>query len=366
MRRILLVLLFCPLFFSRCYAEELPERLGDLSGAYRAQEGLPEEVKAISGDLRLDGSYDMDGALQRLWKHSLERLREQMSVSVRAAAELFLLALLCAVAECFCESQRMRETIDRIGCCTVSIFVSGSLTDMLSQAADTVRRLSEYSHAVLPVLFTTAAAGGGVMSASARFASSCLAMDVLITASQTLILPLIYMYFALSISHSLYENSILQAAVKLSKTCASCAMTVLTMAFGGYLSLTGLIAGSCDVVSVKAARTVISRSLPVVGGLLSDSASILLAAAAVVKNSLGVFALISVCALCFGPVVSFALRLLLYKVTAAAIDFLPGARLPKLVGAMGSVFGMLLGLIGCCAAILFMAIVSGIKVVSPL
>ena len=366
MRKMALILLLCPLFFTACFAEELPERLGDLSGAYRAEQGLPEEVREISGGLRLDGSYDSEGALHRLWTRFLERAREQMSASVRAAAEIFLLALLCAAAECLCTAGEIREAIDRIACCTVSLFVSGSLTEMLAQASDTVSRLSEYSHAVLPVIFTTAAAEGRVLSASARYASACLSMDVLITASQNIILPLIYMYFALSVSQSLYENSVLHATVNLSKRLAGGAMTVLTMAFGAYLTLTGLIAGSSDALAVKTAKTVLSRSLPIVGGLLSDSASILLAAASLVKNSVGVFAMICVCALCIGPVAAFSLRLLVYRATAAAIAFLPEARLPKLIGAVGSVFGMLLGLIGCCAAMLFIAIVSGIKVVSPL
>lgn len=366
MRECLLILLLCPLFIVCACAEELPERIGEMSGAYQAQAALPESVREISGDLRLDGSYDTDGALKRLCMRFIDQMKDQFTESLRTAAEIFLLALLCAVSESLCQSGAMRETIDRIGCCAVSVLVSGSLTDLLVQATDTITRLVSYSHTILPALFTTAAAGGAVLSASTRYAAACLSMDVLITLSQNLILPLIYMFFALSISQSLYENTILQAVLNAVKWCAATAMTVLTMGFGAYLSLTGLISGSGDALTVKTARTVLSRSLPVVGGLLADSASVLLAAAAVVKNTIGASAMISVCALCLSPVVAFSLRLLLYKATAAAVSFLPDARLPKLVGAMGSVFGMLLGLIGCCAAILFMAIVSGIKVLNPL
>ncbi len=366
MKECLLILCLFPLFLVHASAEGLPEQIGDLSGAYQAQNSLPEEVRDISGMLRLDGGYDTDGALRRLWSRFLERIREQLSESVQAAVEIFLLALLCAVSACLCETQAMRETIDRIGCCAVSVFVSGNLAEMLTQASDTITRLASYSHAILPALFTSAAAGGSILSASARYAAACLSMDVLITVSQNMILPLIYMFFALSICQSLFENGILHALVNISKWCAATAMTVLTMGFGAYLSITGLITGSSDALTVKTARTVIARSLPVVGGLLADSASVLLAAAALVKNTVGAAAMISVCALCLGPVAAFSLRLLLFKATAAAVSFLPDTRLPRLVGAMGSLFGMLLGLIGCCAAILFMAVVSGIKVLSPL
>ncbi len=366
MKKIAFILLLCPLFITSCFAEELPDMLGDLSGAWRVQEELSEEEQAITGSLRLDGRYEPSGALHRLWERFTEQSKEQLKQIARASSEVFLLSLLCALAESFCSASEMRTTIDRIGCCAVSVLVSGNLTEMLSKAGEVVNRLSEYAHVILPILFTTAAAGGALGSASASYASACLAMDMFITASQQIILPLIYMFFALSVSQSLYENSILNAAVKTIKWCAVSAMSLLTMAFGAYLSLTGLITGSRDTLTVKTARTLISRSLPIVGSLLSDSSAILLAAASVVKNSLGVFAMMAVCGICIAPVAACSIRFLIYRATAAAVDFLPGAKLPGLIVSFASVFSLMLGLIGCCAAILFMSIVSGIRVVSPL
>ncbi len=366
MKKILLILLLSPFFFTQCYADDLYSRLGDLSNAYEIESMLPDSAQEISGKLRLDGSYDTQGALQRLFSRFLLQISEHLSIALKAAAELFILALLCALAESFCKTKEIRDAIDRIGCCSAALFAFGNSSQLLDQASETVRSLSDYAHVILPVLFTTAAAGGSVVSASTRYASSCLAMDVLITAAQNGVIPLIYMFFALSVTLSLYDNSILQAASRLGKWLVTTSLTVLTMAFSAYLSVTGLIAGSSDALAVKTARTVLARSLPIVGGLLSDSAAVLLSAGTLIKNSVGVFALVAVCALCLGPVVSFSVKLLVYRAVSAAVDFLPGARLPKLIAAMSSVYAMLLGLIGCCAAILFMAIVSGIKVVSPI
>lgn len=365
MKKILFLLLLSPLFITVCYADDLYAGLGELGEVYSIQDALPESERDISGELRIDGSYDTEAALQRLWRRFLDAGKEYFSSEIRAAVELFLLALLCALTACFCSSKEIRETIDRIGCCAAALLVAGSFSGLLTQATDTVRQLSDYSHVILPVVFTTAAAGGALISASTRFASACLAMDVMLTAAQNYILPMIYMYFALVISRGLFENGILQAASRLCKWCVTTSMTVLTLVFGAYLSLTGLIAGSGDALAVKTARTVISRSLPIVGSLLSDSAAVLLSAATLIKNSVGVFTLIAVCALCVGPFAAFSIKLLVFKATAAAAEFLPESRLPKLIGEMGSVFGMLLGLIGCCAVLLFMAITSGIKVVGP-
>ena len=366
MKKLLLIILLCPFFVMRCYAEDLGSQIGTITQADLVETSLPEEVRTISGALRLDAGYDTEGALKRLYSSFMSQCKERLSSSIRSAAELFIIALLCAITESFCETTVIREAVDRIVCCIASLFVFGNFSSVVDETADAVRTLTDYAHVALPILFTTAAAGGGIVSASTRFASACLSMDVMLTIAQSWIIPLIYMFFSVSVSQSLYENNLLQAASRISKWCVTSALTVLAMAFGAYLSLTGLIAGSGDALAVKTARTVLSRSLPVVGGLLSDSAAVLLSAAALVKNSVGVFALIAVCALCIGPVAAFSVKLLVFKAVAAAIDFLPGARLPKLVSAMSSVYAMLLGLIGCCASIFFIAIVSGIKVVSPL
>ena len=363
MKKIILILLLCPLFVTQSYAEDLGAKMAELLDVNQVETALPDDARDVSGMLRMDGGYDTEGALHRLSRQFFLSVKAQFLTSLHAATALFSLALLCALRASFCQSKEIRNTIDRIGCCAAALYVFGNFTDLLEQASNTIRELSDYAHIILPVIFTTAAAGGGVVSAPARYSAACLSMDVLITAAQNYILPLIYMYFALSVSQSLYDDSILQAVRRIGKWSVTTALTVLTMAFGAYLSLTGLIAGSGDALAVKTARTVISRSLPIVGGILSDSASVLLSAATLVKNSVGVFALIAVCALCLGPVAAFSVKLLIFKAVAVASDFLPGARLPGLISAMATVFGMLLALIGCCAAILFMAIVSGIKVV---
>ena len=365
MKRILFILLLCPLFVSHCYADDLFSQIEAYSGAEQIETALPEDVKDINGTLRLDGSYDTEGAIRRLLGRFTALLSEQLFSSLKAAAALFVLALFCMTAESVFSSKEMQDTVDRIACCSATLFVFGNFTQTLEQAAETIRSLSDFAHVLLPVIFTASAAGGAVLSATARYSGACLAMDVLITAAQNYILPMIYLFFALTITQSLYDNSVLQMLSRLCKWGVTSLLTVLTMSFGACLSLTGLIAGSRDAMAVKTARTVISRSLPIVGGLLADSASVLLSAASLIRNSVGIFAMIAVCAFCISPVAAYSVKLLLLRGLASVVDFVPGARLPKLITAMSSVYAMLLGLLGSCAAILFVAIVSGIKAVSP-
>lgn len=359
-RMLALLLILCPLLFFSARAQALSEALGDV-GVF--EDSLSEEGRTITGALRVDGAYDLEGALRRLWTALLSKAKAALTEELKTGLRLFLLSFVCALCGCLCEKNELRSAIDRAGCCGAVLLISGGFSGMLDEAGETVRQLCAYARAILPTLFTACAVSGATLSAPVRYAAACLAMDVMMSAAQSLILPLIYAFYALSVCLSLYPNPVLDTAARLCIWLAVSAMTALTLAFGAYISLSGILSQSADAVAVKTAKTVIARSLPVVGGILSDSAGLLLSAAALIRNSLGVYALIAVCTFCLSPLVLCSLRLLILKAAATASALLPEAKLPGLISSFGTVFGMLLGLIGCCSAMLFISVISGMRAV---
>ena len=364
MKKLILILLLWPLFVSPCYAEGLYERAAEETGAYAVEEALPETERELSGPLRLDGSYDAQGALRRLWERLLEELKSAVNESVRSVGSLIAIGVLGALAAALIGKGGEGGFVDMASCSAAALLLSGGLESLIGRATAALAQLSDYSKAALPAVFSAAAAGGAVVSASARYAAACLAMDVIISAQQRLVLPLIYAYLAVAVSRSLFDNGLLQGLIQLIKWAVTTALTGITLAFSAYVSLTGIVTGSSDVVAVKATRTVIASVLPVVGGILSDSASVLLAAASVIKNAVGAFSLVAVCALCAGPFALLFVKMLLFKFTAAVTDMLPSRRFSRLIGEIGTCCSMLLGMVGSCGVMLFISIMSGVKAVA--
>ena len=106
MRNLLLVLLLCPLFFFGVRAEAFSDALDALGDTQVFEEGLREEERAVSGKLRLDGGYDLEGALQRLWTSVFNKGKAALSAEVRLGLRLFLLSLLCALGAVCCDTRR--------------------------------------------------------------------------------------------------------------------------------------------------------------------------------------------------------------------------------------------------------------------
>ncbi len=333
-------------------------RLAELDAVESALNG---EEREVSGDLILDGTYDTAGALSRLWDRFLLVAKETAKKEFAFVWKLVLIAALAAVVVILAPDPRIGNHAEIAACCLAALLLAGSTESVIGQATEALYRLSDYGRAAFPAFFLTAAAAGQSVSASVKYASVSFVSNLFMELSQRLLMPLLYAYLSVSVTGSLAENALLNAAEKFLKWCAATVMTVLTGGFCTYISLSGLIAGSADATAVKATKTVIASLLPVVGGILSDSASTVLSAASVIKNSAGVFCLIAVCAICAGPVALLLVKMLLLKTAAAISEMGCCKRYARLLTSLGNMMGMLLGLVGSYGLMLFYSFMSGLR-----
>ena len=108
--------------------------------------------------------------------------------------------------------------------------------------------------------------------------------------------------------------------------------------FSIFLSIQGISAAQYDGISLRAAKYVISGSIPIVGGFLSGGVEIVVAGSALIKNALGSFALFLLFGVLLRPVLLFAALQLFLRLSAAATEPAGGkisAFLSKMAGDTG-------------------------------
>ncbi len=364
MKKLVLTLLIFPLFFLHAYAEAPEEPVDDLFGTHVLTDDLRERERNISGELRLDGGYNVRGALDRLWRAFTGEISGAVQENLHLLAELCALLLLSGLAAAACPDGRIRSLIELIAAGACGLLLVGGVEGIVSQTLEAMYRISDYSKAALPVVYTAAAAGGAVTSAGAKYAAVIFALDMMMTVSQTVILPFVYAFLSLTLANALFPNAILTAAARFSKWAAGIGMTGMTLAFTAYLGLTSVITGSVDAAAVKTARSVLSGSIPVVGGMLSDVSAMVLSAAGMVRSSAGVFGLIVILAVCAGPFAMLSVRSLVLKTAAVAADSVENRRMSDLLNGIGSTVAMLLGMLGCYSVMLFLSFALGMKAVT--
>ena len=101
---------------------------------------------------------------------------------------------------------------------------------------------------------------------------------------QNLLIPLCYAYVAANVAWAALGNDGLKRIGGLLKWLITILLSVVLLAFIAYLNLSGVISGGADAATVKAAKFTISNLVPVVGGVISDTAETLLAGASVLRK----------------------------------------------------------------------------------
>ena len=198
---------------------------------------------------------------------------------------------------------------------------------------------------------------------SVKYAGTVFFFDILITLASRVILPLIYAFIAASIGNAALGGDGLKGAANLIKWVTGVLITALMISFVGYLTITGVVSGSADVVTTRVAKTTISMALPVVGGIVADAAETVLAGAMLVRNGIGVMGLLVILAVCLVPLLQLGAHYLMFKAAAGLSSAVTDKRTGGLINDLGTAFGMILGLVGAGAMMLFFSIISMMRMV---
>lgn len=342
----------------------LPVSAGGLEESFGVDslaEALPESAGQALDQLE-PADAELDSGLSRLWDYALSKLSVTVRQALRPAALVVAVTVICSLAGGLKTSGGF-DYIAFGGCTAVALTALGDVNSVAAMGTAALDELAALSKALLPTLTTVAAASGAVTSASAKYAASALFLDVLLSAANGLILPLICAYAVCVVAGAAIGDSRVAGAAGLMKRLCKFGMTALTAAFTAYLSISGVVASGADAAATKAAKAVLSAALPVVGKMVSDASESLVAGAGLLRNSVGVFGLLAVLAVCVTPFLQLGIRYLLFKAAAAVAEAIAGDRLGKLIDGIGSVYGMVLGLVGAAAVFLFISVLSLIRTV---
>ena len=328
---------------------------GDIGSA------IPDRVRETVGES--EGRIDAGGFFDRVLDSVKETLTGSSRDILRRAVSVVVISLLCSLVGIFADGQAAGY-VPLCGCAAIILLCIGDIGSYIRLASETVNEISVFSKVLLPAMCTLSAATGAVSSAAVRYAASALFMDVYISVLQRVIMPCIYAYLAVGAAAAAFNNEPLAAVSSALKWLVKSAMTIMSLGFTVYLAVSSAVASGGDAVATKLARTSISMLLPVVGGIISDAASSVVAGAQLLRNSAGVLGLAAIIAICVSPLVTTGLSYLSFKAASALSSAFGTKEIGQLTGSIGTAFGMLLGLIGTCGIVLFISTVTCIRTVT--
>lgn len=238
------------------------------------------------------------------------------------------------------------KTADLAGAVAVSGMFLSSAGTLINLGADTVVEVSEYGKLLLPVLTAAMAAQGGVTTSTALYSGTALFDALLSSLIGKFLMPLLYVFLALSTANSAIGDDLLKKLKDAVKWLMTWLLKTILYVFTGYISITGVVSGPTDAAALKAAKITISGVVPVVGGILSDASEAILVSAGAVKNAIGVYGLFAVLAIWMEPFLKIGAHYLLLRLTGAVCSILGSKRISDLIQDFATAMGYLLAMTG--------------------
>ena len=174
------------------------------------------------------------------------------------------------------------------GALAVTALSVSDMQTMIGLGRQTIEQMDGFAGLLLPVVAVLTAATGAATGAAVRQGATVLFSDLLIGAIDTLLVPIVYAYVAVCAAHAAVGNEGLKKLASVLKWVVTSLLTAVLLAFVGYLTASGAIAGSADAAAIKTAKMAISRAVPVVGGILADAAETVLVGAGVLRGTVGI------------------------------------------------------------------------------
>jgi len=359
-RRVILLMLLSVLLTVPTAAEGLEEALG----VSELTDAVPTGAREALGELS-PTSPEAEGTIEILMVYGLEQLRGILTEILRPVSAIAAVCILGNIGENLSTENGDKNSIAAMGSClAIAVIGAEDVHSVIGMGRSTLTELLDFSGVLLPTLTSAAAMTGAVSSAGAAYAAAALFFDVLLSLAGSLIFPLICAFLGLSAAAGVLGDNSLDGGAAFLRWAAKSGMKFLALAFTGYLSITGILTSAADSAAVKTAKTLLASALPVVGKLMADASEALVAGAGLLKGAIGVYGMLVCIAVVLVPVLRLGLRLVIFRGAAAIISGLCGSRQQKLIACLADAYGMVLGLIGTGAALVFLSVIALIRTVA--
>ena len=346
--------------------EELREEVRKLLEALDTEdleaylETLPQyEAGSIKEALEsiVTGDFSLDYA--SLWQSVLALVWEEGKVILPAFAVIIAVALLSGILNSVRGSflrGSMAEVIHFAAYLCVGAALLSVLISVLQAGFSAIESMQRQMEIIYPILLTLMAASGGAVSAGIYRPAVAFLSSAVCEMFSAVVLPtsvaVIVLTFIGCLSDEVKTTKLGDFFKSLNKWLIGLTLGLL----GIFLTVQGISAAQYDGLSLRAAKYLVSGSVPIVGGFLSGGLDLVLAGSALIKNAVGSFAVFLLFGVILRPVLLFAAFQIFLRLSAAAAEPV-GGKISAFLSQLASDCGFFIAGLCCIAFLYFLTLV---------
>lgn len=297
-----------------------------------------------SGELLMPAGDSLSDGLLSMVLNALEYLHPDLAEA--AGISLSLIAVIVLVSLAGMIPGAKLKTAEFVGTVGIGTILLNSTNSLIHLGTSTIEDMSGYGKLLLPVMTSAMAAQGGVTTSTALYAGTAF-FDVLLTSVLTgLLNPMIYIFLVLCTANAALGEDVLKKMASFLKWLAVWILKTVLYIFTGYMGITGVISGTTDAATLKAAKLTISGVVPVVGGILADASEAVLVSADLVRNTAGIYGILAILAVFLLPFLKIGCHYLILRLTGAVCGIFGIKRCTDLISDFSAAMGLLLAMTG--------------------
>ena len=190
----------------------------------------------------------------------------------------------------------------------------------LTHTKQTIVTMTHHMERLLPMLLTLLTALGGSASSAFLHPMVAAASGSMVFLAREVILRLVMCTCAVTAVNHLSDRTHLTRMAQLLRSAVCWLLGVSFTVFLGAMSLQGVTSASMDGVAIRAAKYAVDNFVPVVGGMFSDTMDTLVGCTLIVKNALGVAAVLVLIGALLEPLLRTLAVVFMLRLSAALLE----------------------------------------------
>ena len=314
------------------YSEYLEKISGQSAG---------DMVSALSnGDF---SSISAGEVLSTIFSMFLSGVRDNIPIIVQVLVILLIMSVLKQLSSNLGNSsQSVSSAAYYVGYIIICGLIVSIIFNIFNMGRDVVQTVATFTGYLTPVLFTLLTAIGGFTSASVLQPAITAFTGGVTQIITYYIFPALIVDMVFVLVGNISSNLNLKGFSSLIDSVIKWSLGIIFIVFLGIVAIQGAGAGLFDGISIRTAKYTISESIPIVGGMFSESVDTVVACSALVKNAVGITGLMIIISIILTPVVNLIINIFLFKILSAISSPFSDKRSVEMIDGTSNVIVLLL------------------------
>lgn len=365
MKRILLMIIalffFCTM---NCKAEEnmILDNYADMeiNNAFEiAEKAFPGfDGKSIVSNLSQGKTIDNSDILQTIKEHVFKYFYELSKILTLLVLTGYVISIINAMSQAF--GGAVSKIAFTVGYCVFSGIIISVFADLISPARETIENLVTMIKSTIPILLTLLTLSGGITTSSFMSPILIYLINVVASVIGEFLISVTIATVSLSVADRMSDNINISSAVKSLKQFVKWVLLFFMAVYSGIYGVYGLAGSALDNRIGKATRFAVGSSVPVVGGVVSDSIETIIGTISALRSLTGVTGIIAICAVAVLPIIKIAMVMWTLKLSAVILEPVSDIKIVQLTSDIADSTSMIFAiltavsllLIGCIGIIL--------------